>query len=201
MNAKRNGSRVHTVRQSQPQSQDSVPIGTGTPCHGDGEASEPVDLFGAAPTATPNASLKSRIFGPCLAWLVAQSKITEPAARKITGAWCAAHGDGAVLDAFAAAARQSPLDPVPYIEKVLSNATSSAHTPAHTGGAQTRRGAAEPFQARVASAARAQATGHLTGLRDALILGSASFTDMAAPRPDAVSADNGLIIDADCKLK
>jgi uncharacterized protein YdaU (DUF1376 family) len=186
MHSKRKAKHQQNALQSQPPSQDSVPVGTGA--RAPLSAAADVDVFGAEPAA----SLKSRIFGPCLAWLAAQAKLSEPAARKITAKWCAGYGDGAVLDAFAAAARQSPLDPVPYIEKVLSNAKSSSGD----GQAPLRRGAAEPFQARVASVARAQATGHLTGLRDALGLG-----DVAAARPDAAYADGAIVVDADCQLK
>lgn len=158
---------------AQSPSPDSVPDGTG--------ADAPLGGRGVVETQ----SLKTRIFGPCLGWLVAQAKLPEAQARKITARWCAKHGDGAVLDAFTAAARQSPLDPVPYIEKVLNNGPTSTQ--------KNRAGAApSTHAARVAADARDQAAGHLSGLRAALGLGPVASVRSAAAGPDA-----GYVIDAD----
>lgn len=179
------------LKQSTPspsQTHDSVPAGTGADAPAgeggvldDGVRGETQSASAAAPSTE---SLKARIFGPCLAWLAAHSTLPEPSARKITARWCAAHGDGAVLHAFSLAARQSPLDPVPYIEKVLNNGaphTSSLHGPKNS-----------TYAARVAQGARHQAAGHLSGLRDALGLGA-----VASVRAAADGTDVGLIIDAD----
>jgi uncharacterized protein YdaU (DUF1376 family) len=188
-NAKRYAERALSDTQSQSQSQlDSGPTGPGANAPSGEGGDVHANLFGEAETA----SLKARIFGPCLVWLAAQSKLPDAGARRLVGKWCSQFGDGAVLDAFTAAARQSPLDPVPYIERVLSNVDSSkSGAQALRGGAQQRQ-AAPVFQERVAGAARHQATGHLAGLRDALGLGY-----VAPARPDAQGTDAGVVIDAD----
>jgi len=112
-------------------------------------------------TPTQPTALKARSLGPCLVWLAAQAHITEHRARAFTARWCAKFGDGAVLDAFAAAARQSPLDPVPYIEKVLHNG------PTRIAGSND---ATNIHARRQRDAARA-AGDHLAGLRAALGVG------------------------------
>jgi uncharacterized protein YdaU (DUF1376 family) len=145
---------------------DSVPIGTG--------AHAPM---GEGLTAFEGDTLKKRIWGPCLAWLGAQAKLPEAKTRVLVGRWCAKFGDGCVLEAFAAAARNSPLDPVPYLEKVLHHGSNSKYA----GPTATRA-------AKLGSAAREQAAGHLAGLRHALGLGA-----VASARPDATATHTTIV--------
>lgn len=155
-----------------PPHQDSVPHGTG--------ADAPLSVGEGAPI---QGSLKSRIFGPCLTWLAAQSKLPEARARTITARWCAKFGDGPVLEAFTAAARQAPLDPVPYIEKVLTNAAHTASNTATTTGPAASAFRNASGQPRAVRDAHASAVDHLAGLRDALGLGSVE----AVPQPTAIA--------------
>jgi uncharacterized protein YdaU (DUF1376 family) len=74
-----------------------------------------------APFEGGDGDLKSRIFGPALEWL-ARAVHKEPRAmRAIVGKWCSQHGDGRTLEALQHASRNAPLDPVPYIEKLLQS--------------------------------------------------------------------------------
>jgi uncharacterized protein YdaU (DUF1376 family) len=146
-------------------SQDSGPIGPAADA-ASGGGDDPQTP--AQPTA-----LKARIFGPCLAWLAAQSHISQARARALTVRWCAKFGDGAVLEAFTAAARQSPLDPVPYIEKVLHNGPiriAGSNDPTNIHARRQR------------DAARA-AGDHLAGLRAALGAGSVGALRESAADP------------------
>lgn len=84
----------------QPPTKDSVPNGT------DASASETEDL-------------KTRIFGPAREWLGKQTGKPDRSIRSMLGKWCSQHGDGRTLEALQNAAKNAPLDPVPYIEKLL----------------------------------------------------------------------------------
>lgn len=64
--------------------------------------------------------LKTRIFGPALDWLEKQTRKSPEKLRPLVGKWCSTHGDGRTLEALQQAAKNAPLDPVPYIEKLLS---------------------------------------------------------------------------------
>jgi uncharacterized protein YdaU (DUF1376 family) len=85
--------------------------------------SYPTDMAGKPPLV--NDDLKSRIFGPALDWLAKQSGKPPDKLRSIIGRWCKNHGDGRVIEALQQAAKQSPLDPISYVEKVLKNAKRS----------------------------------------------------------------------------
>lgn len=67
-------------------------------------------------------SLKAQVFGPCLAFMLKATGQPEPALRKLMGKWCSEHGDAATVQAIVESQRNSPLSPVPYIEKILRNA-------------------------------------------------------------------------------
>ncbi|MGB0697614.1 MAG: YdaU family protein [Rhodospirillaceae bacterium] len=110
---------------------------------------------GAAPAPAPNhppthtppqtakagddpEDLKAQIFGPCLRWLSAKTGSSDRATRALVGKWLAQHGDGPVLEALQAAARERPLDPVPWITKALK-ARSSPSSPRTGGSHDTAR--------------------------------------------------------------
>lgn len=67
-----------------------------------------------------DADLKGRIFGTALDWLAPKAGRSKDALRSMVGRWCSQHGDQATLDALNQAAKHSPLDPLPYIEKLLT---------------------------------------------------------------------------------
>lgn len=95
---------------SQSPSQDSVANATG--------ADAP---SGALLPDDESEDLKTRIFGPALQWLSKQTKKPERSLRALVGKWCSQHGDGATLEAMQQASRNAPLDPVPYIERLLQS--------------------------------------------------------------------------------
>lgn len=95
--------------------------------------SYPTDMAGKPPLG--NDDLKSRIWGPALDWLANQSGKPPDRMRAMLGKWCKTHGEGTVLEALTQAAKQSPLDPVPYIEKALRNAKQSRSTITEQGAA------------------------------------------------------------------
>lgn len=67
----------------------------------------------------PTDDLKAVIFGKGLEWLGKHTGREEKNLRPIIGRWCAAHGDGRTLEAMREAQRDSPVDPIGYIEKIL----------------------------------------------------------------------------------
>ena len=73
----------------------------------DADASEPEDL-------------KGKIFGTALDWLASKSGKSKNSLRSLAGKWIKDHGEEATLKAMNEAAKNSPLDPVPYIEKVFA---------------------------------------------------------------------------------
>lgn len=79
--------------------------------------SEPI---GSGAVAPEPEDLKSRIFGPALAWMAKHTGKTERSLRSMLGKWCRDHGDGAVLEALQNAARAGPIEPVSWIEAKLS---------------------------------------------------------------------------------
>lgn len=103
--------------------------------------------------------LKSQVFGPVLAWLVKATKKPETACRAILGKLCAQHGESRTIEAVTAAARNAPLDPVPYIQKVIRNGKSKP-------------------------SARDNATEHAHALAAALGLGGMATGDAAAAELD-----------------
>lgn len=95
--------------------------------------SYPTDMAGKPPLV--NDDLKSRIWGPALNWLAKQSGKPPDRMRAMLGKWCKTHGEGTVLEALTQAAKQSPLAPIPYVEKVLRNAKQSRSTITEQGAA------------------------------------------------------------------
>lgn len=73
----------------------------------------------AAPDGASPPDLKTAIWGPCLDWLVKATRKAESTTRGAIGRWIRDYGEGPVLEAMMAAQRQSPVDPVAYIEKLL----------------------------------------------------------------------------------
>lgn len=67
----------------------------------------------------PEAPLKEKLFGECLAWLMAKASLSRPKAASLIGKWISEHGETNTLDAFGVAGKQSPPDPVPYITRIL----------------------------------------------------------------------------------
>jgi hypothetical protein len=65
------------------------------------------------------ADLKTKLFGPCLDWLAGQSGKSTVALRSMVGKWLSDWGEGAVLEAFVAAQKESPVDPVAWIRRSL----------------------------------------------------------------------------------
>lgn len=127
----------------------------------------PRTLDQSLPSEGADAPLKERIFGPALEWLAKQSGKPKDKLRPLVGRWCSKHGDGATLEALAAAAKNAPLDPIPYIERVL-----------------------KPKAPNGKPDAQASASAHLEGL--ASIFGT---QPMAADRPKPI--EQGRVIDGD----
>jgi len=71
--------------------------------------------------AKQSSDLKEQIFGPCLEWLAQHARPLKPADkhRPLVGRWLKEWGDAAVLDAFLRARKESPLEPVAWIEGAL----------------------------------------------------------------------------------
>lgn len=72
------------------------------------------------PSDAPDASLKDRIWGPALDWLAKQSGKRQDRLRPVVGKWCRDHGEGRTLEALEQASRNAPLDPIPYVERILA---------------------------------------------------------------------------------
>jgi hypothetical protein len=77
-----------------------------------------------APPADP---LKAKVFGPVLDYLVANSGRSEAACRAELGRLRKAHGDGAVIEAAAAAQREGKSDPIAAMEFTLGGMNGRAH--------------------------------------------------------------------------
>lgn len=77
----------------------------------------PLTLRRAVPSEP--AALKALLFGQCLAWLVENTGKSEPSCRSVIGKWCRDHGEGNALEAFMAASRECPVDPVSWFEHRL----------------------------------------------------------------------------------
>lgn len=103
---------------------DSVPIGTGA-----------------------DAPLKERIFGPALDWLAKQTGKPKARLRSVVGKWCSESGDGPTLQALTEAARNSPLDPIPYVERVLKPKAPNGKPDAKTVATAHLEGLANVFGA------------------------------------------------------
>lgn len=86
--------------------------------------------------------LKTRIFGPAREWLAKASGKSDAQVRKVLGQWCRDHGDGKTLTAIEEASRNAPLDPIPYITKIL-NRPGRDDTPPPDPDAEARRAARE----------------------------------------------------------
>lgn len=65
-------------------------------------------------------SLKKEIFGVSLNWLSRQSGKPPDKLRPLVGKWCSKYGDGTTLEALQNAARDGPVDPIPWIEACLN---------------------------------------------------------------------------------
>lgn len=109
--AKQSRSRNEADVQAEPQAKTNTTYLEQSP-NGDIPASQGAD-----------APLKERIFGPCLEWLAKQTKKTPAHLRALVGKWCSQHGDGKTLEAMDAAAKNAPLDPIPYITRILAGNT------------------------------------------------------------------------------
>ena len=97
----------------------------------DTEEEEETDSPNGDGKPSDQADLKTRIFGPALEWLVKQTGKPESSMRAMLGKWCRDHDDGSVLDALTAASRNAPLDPIPYVNKLLKqNGGGKSLTPA-----------------------------------------------------------------------
>jgi hypothetical protein len=70
-------------------------------------------------------SLKERIWGPALEWMVKQTGKSEAQLRPMMGKWCSDYGEGQTIEALEQASRNAPLDPVPYIQKILKKAKAA----------------------------------------------------------------------------
>lgn len=145
---------------------DSRRIADASVCHKQNDAHSQSQSL-TPPSEGADAPLKERIFGPALEWLAKQSGKPKDKLRPLVGRWCSKHGDGATLEALAAAAKNAPLDPIPYIERVL-----------------------KPKAPNGKPDAQASASAHLEGL--ASIFGT---QPMAADRPKSV--EQGRVIDGD----
>lgn len=78
----------------------------------------------------PEDDLKMVIFSKGLGWLAKHTGREEKNLRPIIGRWCATHGDGKTLEAMREAQRDSPIDPVAYIEKILDKSKGlNGHKP------------------------------------------------------------------------
>lgn len=78
---------------------------------------------GSSAVAPIPVDLKTRIFGPALAWMSEHTGKTERALRPMLGKWCRDHGDGATLEAMQAAARAGAIEPVAWITAKLEGTT------------------------------------------------------------------------------
>lgn len=78
------------------------------------------DSVANATDADASLGLKSRIFGPAREWLGKQAQLPDRKVRALLGKWCRDHGDGRTLEALQAAGRNAPLDPIPYITRLLT---------------------------------------------------------------------------------
>lgn len=83
--------------------------------------------------------LKSQIFGPCLDWLAERTGRKASAHRSLLGKWLRDYGEPAVLAAFMAAQKESPVEPVAWLERAL--AAGGPNGRVSTGG---RRPAYDP---------------------------------------------------------
>lgn len=96
------------------------------------------------PALDRSADLKTKLFGPCLDWLAEQSGKSATALRSMVGKWISDWGDGAVLEAFVAAQKESPVDPVAWIRRALEsrNAKRNDYRNKPTAGQTARAGIA-----------------------------------------------------------
>lgn len=80
--------------------------------------------------------LKAAVFGAGLTWLAAKTRKEPAKLRSLVGKWCAQYGDRQTLDAFLAAQRESPVEPIAWITKRLAASkpgTGSGYIPMHPG--------------------------------------------------------------------
>ena len=137
------------VNQSQLQPQEKIPVAS--QLSADAPPAEPdLAIPGFLDRRQP-ADLKTELFGPCLAWLASQSGKPEGQLRPLIGKWLRDWGDGAVLEAFVAAQRESPVEPVGWITRALE-ARSGTGT-----GKRRRPTAGETARAGIAAALLADA--------------------------------------------
>lgn len=100
---------LSTVTDTQPQPQPHSPYGDTRPSD---------DAQGA--------SLKGKVWKPCLDFLVQASGKPENLLRGLVGKWVSDFGDERTLASIVEAQRNSPLEPIAYVEKVLRNAKRDA---------------------------------------------------------------------------
>jgi uncharacterized protein YdaU (DUF1376 family) len=85
---------------------------------------------GSSGQEPPMDDLKLVIFGKGLDWLAKHTGREEKNLRPVIGKWCATHGDGKTLEAMREAQKDSPVDPVAYIEKILDKSKGlNGHKP------------------------------------------------------------------------
>jgi len=93
------------------------------------------------------ADLKDQLFGPCLAWLGERTRKPADKYRSMVGRWIKEWGEAAVLDAFLRARKESPLEPVAWIEGALrAGGRKNGKAAESTGPDWNRR--VEDFRAR-----------------------------------------------------
>lgn len=71
-------------------------------------------------TGAAAPSMKDMVWKAGLDWLLARTSQSERQVRTLVGKWMADHGDAKVYEAFQQAFRNTPVEPIAYIEKVLA---------------------------------------------------------------------------------
>lgn len=77
------------------------------------------------PNGKAERTLKDIIFGECLSWLATKHATPPGALRSYVGGLLKQHGDGPVLAAFIAAAREDPVDAKSYLKGILKHGKSN----------------------------------------------------------------------------
>lgn len=117
---------THTLKQ-----QDSDPDGSGEQTlAADPPASidELTEIPDAFKRPKPEEDLRARIWGPCLQWLAEHTDKAKDTLRPVVGRWCRDYGDGKTLVAFQHASRDSPNDPISWIEAHLRRTVGNGKT-------------------------------------------------------------------------
>lgn len=163
---------VANVREKSPRTKEGTKdLGPRTHPSDDAGASSGVTTANGSPVVEkspePEPDLKTRIFGPLREWLVRQSGKTDAQCRAMLGRWTAKHGEAQTIEAVTQAARNAPLDPIPYVERIFSNGKSTKPT------------------------ARGSATAHAAGLAAALRFGGLDARNAAAGATERPAISRG----------